>query len=1022
MNRINRRELLKASAVAAAVASLRVLPNRAAEVVASNTISITFLERADVLICGSTLLACDLALRAARAGKRTVLAMERTNPFYEGISCLRSWIDQADAAAVPALLQNVIAGKGTAQAKDGRVYFNPTRAALDIEDALCAAGVRFYYNSPAVSALGADGRLAGVAFGGKPGLFAVESPLVLDCTPSATVARAAGAKCTPIAGPRRASYVVELSRPTSPSKASFTSSSHLKADVQMHHYYACFDMVLPSGAEGPFAHAEDFARVYEASLEFSSKLPESRFRGADAYLSSGADRLQCEDGQPAGLDNLRVFGPLTVPGNQDGQLLLRNALALHKAFPDAGRTVEDKMPPLPARRPRYELLNRGVAGSEEAPPALTHGLRDPGFGEPESQVAEVAFVPPPPSLKSDLIVAGGGTSGVAAAFQAGQSGVRTLCIDSAPELGGTNTVGGVTNLWFGNPTKAFSDYYKAVGAKNDGLNAPGFFRSLKGVGCQVLMISPICGVATDGRTLRRAYVATPTGLAAVEARQYIDATGDGSLAAWGGCEYTFGGERDEMTLWASFASFRPGKPEAMRQFLTPCDARSARDATRTIVAMRRNRTPQGGLHTSPPFYLAPRETRHIRGGKTVTYVDVLAGRKFADGVFRAISNIDTKGIASSDAAKSGFIPPDRMAKFEVTVPLAAMLPRGLDNLIIAGKAYSITNDALAMARMQRDMIAMGLVAGHAVAMVFSRGVPARAIPVGELQQLLLDKGVLRASDVAADDLGTDDPPEVLARRVAEAPTLEAALGDSAKLLLLRRDKALAALEPYAARMTSPLARLLCFLKHRAGIDHQLAELEEMLPDGRLPQELYIKGGTPHLLPDHGFAPLPALMMYNIARAGDARVLPLLGKVVERLNVDSAGNFNSLWGYAYALASSLERLAAPEGAALLKKAMAGKLFHDRLVTLRDDPRRCADITAERLGYLRLCMARALARCGDAAGCLELCSYLHEARVCYARCARAELAAVTGQDFSFNGFEWKSWIEANGNRLEMERNPS
>jgi len=973
--------------------------------------SITFLEEAEVLICGSTLFACDLALRAARAGKRTVLAMERTNPFYEGISCLRSWVDEeAGVSEFTPLLGEVLSNEETSTRANGRAYFNPTKAALDIEDLLCEAGVRFYYNAPVAVTLADGGRLCGVGFGGEPGLFAVESSLVIDATPNATIARAAGVEFVPSSGPRHAHYVVELSEPAEPASTEFTAGNGIAARVDLHHYYACFDLTLPEGATGPLAHARDFERIYQAALEFSGRLPHRRFRGADACLTSGADVLQSDDGRVPGFENLFAFGPLAARGNRDGQLLLKDPLALFRAFPAAAEVLERHHVPPPRPRPVYEVLNHGVAGDTEPDPSLTHSLRDPGFCEPGAEIADVLFAPPEPVVRTDLVVAGCGTSGAAAAYQASKLGIETLCVDRAAEVGGTNTVGGVTNLFYGNPTKGFEDFYTAIGAHNDGLNAPAFFSAVKGSGAQVLLSTSLCGVAVEGEKVRCLYVVTPDGLAAVSGTQFIDATGDGSLAAWAGCPYTFGCERDDMTLWASFASFRPGRPEAKRQFLTPGDERSPSDTTRVILSMRRNVTPQGGPHISPPFYIAPRETRHITGHKTVTFLDVLAGRKFADGVFRAISPIDTKGVAASDLAKAGFIPSERLEVFEVTIPFAAMVPLKLDNVIIAGKAYSITSDALAMARMQRDLFAMGLVAGQAAKLVFTRQVPPRDVPIPELQAILMSQGLLRADDLAADDRGLGGTADELAARVAAATSLADALTDSARLLLADRRDALRALGKHAGKMTPALGRLLCFMGDARGIDYQLAELERMVSSGVLPMELYTTSGTPHLLPDHGFAPLPALMINNLALASEERVLPILGKVVEGLDVDS-GAFNPIWGYTYSLAYTLERLARPEGAMFLKRVMAGELFQDRLVDRNGDLRGCSDIKAERLAYLRLCLSRALARCGDVDGCLELCTFLNEARVCFARSARAELAAVTGQDFGFDADAWGDWLKEN-----------
>jgi hypothetical protein len=829
------------------------------------------------------------------------------------------------------------------------------------------------------------------------------------------VARSAGVNFVSSPGERYVHYVVEMSKPASPQQASFTAENGIHGHVDIHHYYAGFDLKIPKPTEGAFGDALDFTRIYEAVLDFTPKLPQQRFRGADAYLRTGSDHCPTRAGRVTEFDNLLVFGPLGVSENTDGSLLLKDPMALVRAFTDAVPMVCRNYNTLPRSRPLYELWNRGIATDPEITQTFNHSLRDPGFMEPESDTAEVLFTPPKVQLQSELLVAGTGTSGVAAAYQAGRSGIQTLCVDKSAEPGGTNTVGGVTKLWFGNKTRAFADFYRSLDAHNDGLNAPAFFRGLRKVGARILLSCPLTGVATQGRRIMQVYVITPSGLAPIAARHYIEATGDGSLTAWAGCDYKYGCERDEMTLWASFGAFKPGRPEALRQFLTPCDERSSEDAARVILSMRRNRTPEGGRHIAPSFYLAPRETRHITGSKTVTYLDMLAGRRFSDGVFRARSNIDTKGIAISDAAKAGFIPRDRLQVFEVTVPYSAMLPRLIDNVIIAGKSYSITHDALAMARMQRDIFVMGLVAAQAMQLAIRDGSIPRNISVAELQALLIKQGVLKQKDIAADDVGLERSCEELAHDVAGSTDLDEALIPSAKLLLADGDSVKAALAKYNHRMSLPLARLLCFMGEKRGIDSLLAELDKTLAQERLTAELYMsEKGTPHLLPDHGFAPLSALIINNLARAGDRRLLARLAILVTKLD-DVADRFNALWGYTYALAYALERLALPQGAPILKQAL-DKPFLKKTAVMRDhDPRRCVEIKSERLIYLRLCLSRALARCGDVEGCLVLCDFLEEARVCYARNARQELVAVTRRDFGFDVRKWKAWLADNGSDL-------
>jgi hypothetical protein len=513
----------------------------------------------------------------------------------------------------------------------------------------------------------------------------------------------------------------------------------------------------------------------------------------------------------------------------------------------------------------------------------------------------------------------------------------------------------------------------------------------------------------------RIYVITPFGLTAVAAPRFIDATGDGSLAAWAGCGYTFGGEHDEMSLWASFAGYVPGRQEALRPFLSPLDERSALDTTRFILAMRRNsRAPKDAKHTPPPFFVAPRESRHIRGGKAVTFLDVLAGRRYRDGVFRMESNPDIKGLATSDAAKSGFIPTDWKRLYQVTVPYAAMIPVNLDNVIIAGKAYSVTHDALSAARMQRDLCVMGLVAGEAVKLATAGQVALRDIPVTELQKICLAKGMLKPGDVAADDLGFGLTPEAIARKIATTAVMDEALPASAMLCLLPRDQAIAALQAHAEADSPALQRVRCFLGLRPGVESYLQQVDHALSEPVLSKELYGGTATGHKMPDQGYAPTAALMLGSLAHAREPRTGPRLAKLAARVTFDEK-DLRSSWGYFYSLACGYERLPGREGVAPLQRVLGTDLFQNRVIRRDGDLRACRDTTAERLAYLRLALARALTRCGAVEGAIELCGFLEEARVCFARAARAELVAATAQDFGFRAGEWRVWLQQHGRTL-------
>jgi hypothetical protein len=978
-------------------------------------VRIPFHEPTDVLICGSTLFACDLAMRVAATGRRTTLVMERVNPLFEGITCLRSWVDEAAAAEVPAFLAGMLANDAITERRAGRIYFNPFKASVVVEDALADAKVRFLYNAAVAGALGDEDRIAGVVFGGKTGLFGIEAGAVVDATPAATVARCAGFQSAPAAGPRSVRLVAELVTPVEQRTATYTATNGVEVRASLDYYFVDFEMTFSSDHSGPLGFAADYARAYAASLECPLAWGEKRLRGADGYLHSGIDRLAVA-GKPR-FANLHVLGPETIPGNTRGSLALADPLALFKAFPDAAERVAKSVQPLAAARPAYDLWNKAIEAQPD--PTLLQGVRDHGFDEPGSSLGEIRLVPPVPIIRATAVVAGGGASGNAASYASGELGTDTVCLERGPEMGGTNTLGGVNNLWYGNKTKAFEQYYATMKATNRGLNAPGFFKGVSTAGAKVLFHSVVTGVARTGRSVSRVYLATPLGLAAVAADYVIDASGDGCIAAWAGNGYRFGGDHDEMTMVASFAGFRPNGGDAIFTYHLPCDERSAFDATRFIVAMRRNgRLSLDRKHFPPPFYIAPRESRHITGGKTLTYLDVLAGRRFTDAVLRFESIPDIKGLATSDASVAGLVPADWKLLLQASLPYSALLPTALDNVIVIGKAYSVAHDALCMARMQRDMAAMGMVAAEAVRLAARGRLPLRDVPIAELQGILVTKRIMPADAVAADDLGFTLSAAKAAAEVAGARNADVALIPSAVLALLPREEAVAALGAYANSDNPAVRRIQAFLEMPCGLDHHVQLVGRALAEPSLPTKLSGgNGGGTGVMPEQGWAPIPAVMLGCLAVSREPRAVPLLVALGNSFDAEES-QLDVAWGYFYSLAFGFERLAGPEGREPLRRLLGLQVLQDRIVHRHDDPRSFTNLIGARYAYLRMALARALLRCGDPRGAETLVDFLDESRIWIARAARAALVTATGEDLGFDADAWKGWLAQHANRITVQ----
>jgi hypothetical protein len=114
------------------------------------------------------------------------------------------------------------------------------------------------------------------------------------------------------------------------------------------------------------------------------------------------------------------------------------------------------------------------------------------------------------------------------------------------------------------------------------------------------------------------------------------------------------------------------------------------------------------VSTSPA--IGVRESRRIVGEHVLTAEEILAATQFEDQVARCGAPIeehhagdDTRWVYLEEGATYG-------------IPYRALQPRGLDNVLVAGRCFSATHDAHASARSMGTCMAMGQAAGTAAAL------------------------------------------------------------------------------------------------------------------------------------------------------------------------------------------------------------------------------------------------------------------------------------------------------------------
>lgn len=175
----------------------------------------------------------------------------------------------------------------------------------------------------------------------------------------------------------------------------------------------------------------------------------------------------------------------------------------------------------------------------------------------------------------DVVVLGGGPAGIAAAVAAARAGRSTLLVERYGFLGGMGTAAGVTNFC-GLHANVHGEIRQVVhGVADDllqriarlgGLNEPHalFGKTvaqaydtaaykiaaddlLLSAGVEVLFHALAAGVVMDGaRRVQALLVETKSGRFAVIGRSFIDASGDGDLAAWAGAPCDLGDGQGNM--------------------------------------------------------------------------------------------------------------------------------------------------------------------------------------------------------------------------------------------------------------------------------------------------------------------------------------------------------------------------------------------------------------------------------------------------------------------------------------------
>ena len=425
----------------------------------------------------------------------------------------------------------------------------------------------------------------------------------------------------------------------------------------------------------------------------------------------------------------------------------------------------------------------------------------------------------PVKVETDVMVCGGGPAGVAAAVAARRGGARVFLAEGFSCFGGMGTAArvpvfmqwgdGVRDLACGFGTR-FRGRLRKAGAMCGPSGAFDFEavkREYDAVmvesGADFLFQTKVIDVIRDGDRIACAVVAAPSGVWAVRAKVYVDATGNGDVAAQAGVPFERGDASGHVMPssllsswagvdWERWSRERPqgphpfaaelGRASADGVFKEPdlhmtglyrfpdgyatanighvfgLDATDDRSLTKGYLRGRESMKEyeryfrtylKRGLENvrlvETAALMGVRESRRVVGDYVMTLDDYQKRAVFPDEIGRYAYPVDIHPSSADKAAyerhRAEF---DRLYRYgkgeSYGIPYRILCAKGLRNLLVAGRCVSTDQKVQASIRVMPACYLTGQAAGFAAALAADGAGDVRGFPVAALQRQLLEFG------------------------------------------------------------------------------------------------------------------------------------------------------------------------------------------------------------------------------------------------------------------------------------------
>lgn len=424
----------------------------------------------------------------------------------------------------------------------------------------------------------------------------------------------------------------------------------------------------------------------------------------------------------------------------------------------------------------------------------------------------------PVLTEADVVVCGGGPAGIAAALAARRAGSRVALLEQTGMLGGMGTAGLVPSflvmddgervLADGICREVVDEMAHRMGVKPDyhwQNSNPEILKRLYDeriteAGIRLFLGLPVVDAIVENGALVAVLVSSRQGLKAVRGRAFVDASGDGNLAAWSGAPFDVGdslGRTMGPSLCVQYAGIdwktylaQPSPNAAVNErWRQLADAGEAPVPERGLCGVWPNGPTTGsgnlghvygvnglredeitrgyveGRRIAPlihRFYrehvpgfaaselvstaalLSVRETRRIRGDYRLSFDDYRRRADFADEVGRFAYPVDihaSTGDPAEQEAVERRIEETKLRSGEsYGIPYRVLIPQGVRNLLVAGRCVSCDREVQSSLRLQPGCFITGQAAGCAAALAARRDGAVRGVPVPELQGLLRRQG------------------------------------------------------------------------------------------------------------------------------------------------------------------------------------------------------------------------------------------------------------------------------------------